>query len=200
MNGKNNTVISGKYGVSEHSEKQLRSFFQPLIEQGLRPMSCTTDGSPQATRVIRSLWPNIIIQRCLVHIQRQGLSWCRMYPKTVYARQLRDVFLKATSIHSELEKQAFLEMVVQWEEKYGRFVVSCQNKGRVFSDIKRARSMLLRALPDMFHYLDKPDIPRTTNGLEGYFSRLKSRYRQHRGLSKQNGANYFGWYFHFCPK
>jgi len=39
--------------------------------------------------------------------------------------------------------------------------------GYVFSDIKRARSMLLRALPDMFHYLDNPLIPTSTNGLEG---------------------------------
>ena len=60
--------------------------------------------------------------------------------------------------------------------------------------------MLLRALPDMFHYLDDPQIPTTTNGLEGYFSRLKSHYRQHRGLSPHKRPNYFAWYFHFAPR
>ncbi|MCI0804942.1 MAG: hypothetical protein J4N96_10900, partial [Chloroflexi bacterium] len=54
---------------------------------------------------------------------------------------------------------------------------------RVFSDIKRARSMLRYALPDMFHYLDDQHIPTTTNGLKGTSSGLKSHYRQNRGLS-----------------
>ncbi|MCH8909706.1 MAG: hypothetical protein IH867_03105 [Chloroflexi bacterium] len=33
-----------------------------------------------------------------------------------------------------------------------------EETGRFFSDVKRARSMLLRALPDMFHYLDDAHI------------------------------------------
>src|SRR3989337_4239062 len=73
-------------------------------------------------------------------------------------------------------------------------------RGRVFSDIKRAGSMLLKALPDMFHYLDNPKIPATTNGLEGYFSRLKAHYRQHRGLHPSKRANYFSWYFYHRPR
>ena len=71
---------------------------------------------------------------------------------------------------------------------------------RIFSGIKRTRSMLLHVLPDLFHCLDDPHIPKTTNGLEGYFSRLKSHYRQHRGLSPQRRPNYFAWYFHFAPR
>jgi len=58
-----------------------------------------------------------------------------------------------------------MELIVQWEEKYGRYIDVQPEKGRVFSDIKRARSMLMKALPYMFHYLDNPDIPFTTNGL-----------------------------------
>ena len=30
---------------------------------------------------------------------------------------------------------------------------------------------------------DNPEISRTTNALEGYFGRLKQKYRAHRGLS-----------------
>ena len=71
---------------------------------------------------------------------------------------------------------------------------------RIFSGIKRTRSMLLHVLPDLFHYLDDAHISTTTNGLEGYFSRLKSHYRQHRGLSPRKRPNYFAWYFHFAPR
>lgn len=195
-----NQVICGEYGVSENSDRQLHMFFKPLVARGLNPVSCTVDGNPQAIRVMRTLWPEIKLQRCLVHIQRQGLMWCRRYPKTVYARKLRDIFLSVTHIRTKEESNEFLELIIKWEQKYGRYIERQPEKGRVFSDIKRARSMLLKALPDMFHHLDDPNIPITTNGLESYFSRLKSHYRQHRGLRKKKLNSYFDWYLFLKPK
>ena len=200
MDALDNKIFSGKYGVSENSESQLTGYFEPLRANGLSPVSCTLDGNPQAIKVIKKIWPDIIIQRCLVHIQRQGLSWCRRYPKSVYARQLRKIFLRVTAIKTKEELSEFFKLVIQWERRYGRDIGRKPEKGWVFSDIKKARSMLIKALPDMFHYLDDPSIPFTTNGLESYFSRLKGHYRQHRGLSKKKLENYFNWYLFFKPK
>lgn len=197
MDALSHTVIAGKYGISERSEPQIRRFLDSL---GLRPQSFTIDGNPKVMRAIRTLWPDALVQRCLVHIQRQGLSWCRAYPKTTYARKLRDIFLRVTHIHTASDRDKFLRLFEYWENKYGLLLSYTAETGPVFSDIKRARSMLLRALPDMFHYLDDPLIPNSTNGLESYFSRLKAHYRQHRGLSKERRPNYFAWYFHLVPK
>ena len=200
LDGETHTLVRGRYDVRENSETELRAFFEPLMEEGLRPRSFTVDGNPQVIRVLRMLWPDAVLQRCLVHIQRQGLSWCRVNPKTPSARQLRQIFLRVNRIATPSERYSFLELVAEWENRYGAEIAARKEAGRVFSDIKRARSMLLHALPDMFHYLDDPRIPTTTNGLEGYFSRLKSRYRQHRGLSPHRRPNYFAWYFHFVPR
>ena len=200
MDGGTNAVISGRYGVSENSDRELAAFFKPLITRGLHPLSCTLDGNPQAIRTIKLLWPGITIQRCLVHIQRQGLSWCRRSPKSASARGLRRLFRIVTDIKTKEEHAIFLELLKQWEERYGRYIAIQPEKGRVFSDIKRARSMLLKAVPDMFHYLDDSSIPFSTNGLEGYFSRLKSHYRGHRGLDRKKLESYFNWYFHFRPR
>jgi transposase-like protein len=199
MNAGINEVISGKYGVKEDSEIQLAAFFQPLIARGLQPVSCTVDGNQHVIQVLKKLWPSIIIQRCLVHIQRQGLAWCRVNPKSAYASQLRNIFLKVTRIHTRKERNQFLDMVEQWERKYGHIIDSRPERGWVFSDVKRARSMLLKALPNMFHYLEDSNIPSSTNRLEGYFSRLKTHYRQHRGLVKIKFLNYFDWYFTLKP-
>lgn len=109
MDGETNIVIAGKYGVEENSNEQLRLFFKPLIDKGLDPISCTTDGNPQVIRTIKAQWPGIMAQRCLVHIQRQGLSWCRRSPKTVYARDLRTLFNLVTDINTEAERDLFLE-------------------------------------------------------------------------------------------
>ena len=201
MDASSGRLIYAQYPVSENSEKQLRSFFAPLLVRGLNPMSCTVDGNPHAIRVLRALSPGIIIQRCLVHIQRQGLMWCRRNPRTPMARRLRDIFVKVTHIRTGPERDQFVAEVIEWETSYGRQIQRRPERGRVFSDIKRARSMLLRALPDMFHYLDEdPAIPRSTNRLEGYFSTLKAHYRQHRGLRSATLPSYFAWYFFFNPK
>ncbi len=200
MDAQSHMLVAGQYGVSESSYPQLNEFLKRLIPAGLQPQSFTVDGNPSVIRVLRHLWPNVVVQRCLVHIQRQGLSWCRTSPKTPYARQLRKIFLEVTKIKIPADRDNFLNAFVDWENKYGSQISSRRETGYVFSDIKRARSMLLRALPDMFHYLDNHLIPTSTNGLEGYFSRLKSHYRQHRGLRKEKRKDYFQWYFHLVPK
>jgi hypothetical protein len=200
MDAQTHTIVAGQYGVSESSRLQLLEFFKRLIPEGLCPTSFTVDVLSNVIRVLRQLWPDIVVQRCLVHIQRQGLSWCRVSPKTTYARHLRKIFLQVTRIRTLADRDTFLSSVADWENEYGSQIRERQETGYVFSDIKRARSMLLRALPDMFHYLDNSSIPISTNGLEGYFSRLKGHYRQHRGLRKEKRKYYFRWYFHFVPK
>ena len=200
MDAQTRTVIAGQYGVSENSEPQLLNFFKSMEPAGLCPHSFTVDGNPNVISVLRQLWPDVLVQRCLVHIQRQGLSWCRTSPRTTYARRLRQIFLQVTRIRSPADRDMFLGSVTDWENSYGSQISGRRETGYVFSDIKRARSMLLRALPDMFHYLDNPLIPTSTNGLEGYFSRLKSHYRQHRGLRNDKRGKYFQWYFHLVPK
>lgn len=200
MDAQTHMLLAGQYGVSENSEPQLQEFLKKLIPAGLCPQSFTVDGNPNVIRVLRQLWPDIKVQRCLVHIQRQGLSWCRTSPKTTYARRLRKLFLQVTKIKTSADRDAFLNAVVAWENEYGSQIRGWRERGHVFSDIKRARSMLFKALPDMFHFLDNSLIPISTNGLEGYFSRLKGHYRQHRGLRKEKRSDYFRWYFHFVPK
>ena len=200
MSGQTHQLVRGQFGVREHSEPDLRTFFEPMVAEGLSPRSFTVDGNRHVIKVLRSLWPNAAIQRCLVHIQRQGLSWCRISPKTTYARRLREIFLQVTGISTMARKEAFLRLFATWEDRYGAEIAARKETGPVFSDIRRARAMLVRALPDMFHYLYDPHISTTTNGLEGYFSRLKSHYRQHRGLSPRKLPNYFAWYFHFVTR
>lgn len=195
MDAQTNTVLNGKFGIRENSEPQLRSFFQPIKDIGFSPKSFTLDGNPQVIKTVKAMWTEVVVQRCLVHIQRQGMMWCRRFPKRTDARHLRKLFRRVTYIDTCKERDKFISDLEAWEQRYGCHLVSRAERGKVFSDIKRARSMLIRALPDMFHYLDDSNIPKTTNGLEGYFSRLKQNYRNHRGLQPKKRANYFEWFF-----
>jgi hypothetical protein len=199
MNAEDHTIIHGMVDVTE-GPRDLSRFCRALARRGAQPTAATIDGNPHLIRTLRRFWPEIIIQRCLVHIQRQGLSWCRRNPKSAAARHLRQLFLRVCTIHTRSQRDQFLHDVQQWENRFGCQIAARPERGRVFSDLKRARSMLLVALPDMFHYLQDPRIVTSTNGLEGYFGRLKQRYRQHRGLAKHQHQSYFLWYFHLCPR
>ena len=194
-----NRVVDGSYGLKE-GQTAMYHFCVALTQRGLQPRSVTIDGNPQLQTMLQAIWPKVTIQRCLVHIQRQGLAWCRHHPKRTDARRLRELFLKVMAINTLKERERFLAAWEDWERRYGTRIATSRETGWVFSDLKRARSMLHKALPYMFAYLDDPAIPRTTNWLEGYFSRLKMRYRQHRGLSLAQRHNYFRWYFHLCQK
>jgi hypothetical protein len=86
-----------------------------------------------------------------------------------------------------------------WEDRCGLELSRSTNRGKVFSDLLRTRSMITNALPNMFSYSDDPEISKTTNALEGYFGRLKQKYRVHRGLAPSKRKNYFKGYFYLKP-
>ena len=193
MDANKHQIVAGKYDVREKT-KDLVSYFTSLKQLGLNPKSVTIDGKPGVMDAFLAVWPKIVIQRCLVHIQRQGLMWCRLKPKRTDGKHLRQIFLSVTQITTRQKAEKFLLSFQAWERRYGKMLTPAYASGWVISDLVRARSMLLHALPDMFHFLIHPQIPSTTNGLEGYFSRLKEKYQKHRGLSKNRRAQYFQWY------
>ncbi|MFH1522549.1 MAG: transposase, partial [Patescibacteria group bacterium] len=63
--------------------------------------------------------------------------------------------------------------------------------------LRRTRSLVKNALPDMFHYLDNPNIQKSSNGLESQFSYLKNNLKIHRGLSQKSRENFVRWYYYF---
>ena len=151
-------------------------------------------------RAAQTVWPEIIIQRCLVHIQRQGLSWLRMKPKLESSKALRLIYLEVTKVKTFADKELFIRKFQDWVSCYGQSVDKLDKTHKVYSDLQRAKSLLIHALPEMFHYLEDRNIPPTTNKMEGFFSRLKEQYRKHRGLRRENRANYFAWYWYYLSK
>lgn len=196
MNNANNQIITSRYLKRENYFAAFE-LFKELSDKGIKPRAITIDGNTSVIRALKDAWPNIVIQRCIVHIQRQGLSWLRMHPKLEPSVQLRKILLSVTGISNYQEKQKFISDFQKWERKFGKAVLRLDCKHKIFSDLQRTRSLVIHALPDMFHYLDDQNIAKSTNKIEGYFSRLKKLYRQHSGLSKDNRNNYFSWYIHF---
>lgn len=196
LDAKTRRARAWDHGTKETQHDLVRLFERMRIE-GCTLISATIDGHPAIALALLRVWPDIRIQRCLVHIQRQGFMWCRMNPKRTDAKHLRLFFHRILYIETKDEAERFLHDLATWERKYGNKIDQDVGRGWVLSDLKRARSMLLKARPFLFRYLDDPQIPRTTNIAEGFFSRFKGLLRDHRGMSKLHQKRAFEW---FCVK
>lgn len=189
-------VVAHGYGTKE-CYLMAYSIFSAMKAKGCDPKAVTIDGNIQVIRALREVWPQIMTQRCLYHILRQGTSWLRRFPGDPSARELRNLVLTVTNIHDRQAMKTFVDRFAAWEKQYGPYVSSLDSRNKVWGDLQRTRSLLIHAMPNMFHYLDDPCISPTSNQQEGRFSIAKIVFRNHRGVSKQNRASYFRWYFYF---
>ena len=193
MEAKAQKIISNIYAKKE-GFKIVYPWFKKLKKQGLNPLYIVMDGERSVIRAIKLIWPHARIQRCLYHIQREGMRWLRTYPKTQAGRELRCLLRTLCAIKSIRERNDFIKNYELWIKKYREFVKSLPKENVAFKDLKRTMVLINNAIPDMFYYLKDPNIPATTNMLESFYSRLKADYRSHRGLTQIHKIHYLKWY------
>ena len=75
-----------------------------------------------------------------------------------------------------------------------------EEKTYTHDNVRRAYIHLHRAIPNMFKYIDEPDVPNNTNSLESFFGHLKDNLRIHRGLSPEHQDNFIKWYLYFADE
>jgi len=193
MDALTQNIIAHSY-VNRESFNFAHPWFLQLKKQGLKPHYITTDGERSIVRAMELVWPKIKLQRCLFHIQREGMRWLRTYPKTQAGKELRFILSRLSWIKNIKERNFFIKAYKQWLDKYKDFVKSLPREKIEFKDLKRTMALINNALPDMFFYLNNNLVHATTNALEGFHSRLKTDYQRHRGLTKEHRINYINWY------
>lgn len=177
-----------------------------LLHLGLHINSITCDGHKATLKAIKKVMPGVIVQRCLVHIQRMCLLWLTARPAYDAGKQLRELVLLIHQIKTYNDKQFFIQQLLLWEQQFNDFLKQKSYKpltGRYWYThrlIRRSFFTMKRALPNMFHYLDNAAIPKTTNGIESYFGHLKNHLDLHRGLTQKNRINFIKWYIYFRNK
>lgn len=186
--------------VDKESYETVFPLLVSLNNQGLHPYSVTMDGHRYVIQAIKNVWPKITLQRCLFHIQREGLRWLRTYPKTEAGKQLKALLSTLSYVRTITESHAFIRSFDIWKHRYQSFVSSLPRTTVAFKDLKRTMALIAHALPDMFHYLRIQGIASTTNMLEGFYSHLKADYRRHNGMSKNHRIAYLKWYCYLKSK
>ncbi len=196
MNCINQQIVAHLY-VQRESFAEVYPWISGLYKCGLDPAFITTDGERSVIRAMQQVWPQAKLQRCLYHIQHEGMRWLRAHPKTEAGKCLRDILSRLSRIKTPEESEAFVNEYNVWLDNYKDFVHSLPRGVIAYKDLKRTMVLINNALPDMFHYLKHKHVHSTTNALEGFHSRLKADYRRHRGLSKTNRISYLNWYCYF---
>jgi len=196
MNAVQPGIIANIYTTKE-GFKNVHPWFNELKQQGLDPDFISMDGEISVIRAIKATWRKTKVQRCLYHIQREGMRWLRSHPKTLAGKELRQLLSTLTDIKSIKERNEFIRLFRHWIRRYYNFVQSLPTGTVAFKDLKRTIASIHNALPNMFHYLKNPSVPATTNALESFYSRLKADYQRHRGLSETHKISYLKWYCYY---
>lgn len=183
--------------------EEIKEDLENLLALNVQIESITCDGHRAILKAISKVCTDVKLQRCIIHIQRMCRIWLSANPKSSAGIDLRRIISKLHLIKSEIEKQIWLRELVDWYERYQDFVNEKSynpETGRYWYKhkmVRRSFTVIRKALPNMFHYLENPKIPKSTNGLESFFGHLKSNLRIHRGLSKQHKKNFIKWYLYF---
>jgi len=188
-----------RFSSGEHYE-EIKEDLDNLIRLGIHLESITTDGHKSILKAIKNALPDVTVQRCLVHIQRMCLIWLTKYPKHIAGQELRELVLLLLKIKTANDQLAWTRALEQWYQYHKDYLnekTYQPETGRYWFThklLRRAYQTIKRALPNMFHYLNNPKIPSTTNGIEGYFSHLKNHLDIHRGLSLKHRIDFIKWY------
>ncbi|MDR0832802.1 MAG: transposase [Candidatus Symbiothrix sp.] len=164
-----------------------------ISRRGIDIQSIICDGK----KGIFALFPDIPMQMCQFHMIRIVNRYLTRKPKTDAAKELRNIALRLT----ESTRIEFTDLLETWHLKWADFLneQTTGKKRKVYTH-KRLRSAhlsLMRHLPYLFTFEDYPHlkIPNTTNALDGHFSDMKNKLRNHNGLSKQRKIKYINGFF-----
>lgn len=157
------------------------------------PDAVVIDGQKGLLAANLCLWPHTKIQRCLVHIERLTRIRLTRQPKTTAGKELLRLVQRLFAVRTKRQRGRWLGVYRRWERRHAAFLKERsygepragkkRNWWYTHRNIRAARSLIRNALPHLFTFIDHPQVPRTTNLVEGGVnSRLKELVHRHRGL------------------
>ena len=176
--------------------------FRTMHERGACPVYAVSDGQRGLTKALLTVWPKIKHQRCLIHIDRQARAWLTRSPQTAAGKNLLTLIDQLFDIRTRRQKRRWLRSYRRWRKKYDTFLKERTEGVRTkrqwwytHRKLRGVRSLITNSLPYLFTFVRYPEVPRTSNHVEGGInSRLKDLLRIHRGLPAQHRRILTAWY------
>ena len=210
-------VIAWHWCLRESSSEYLK-----LLDKIAPPLIITTDGSGGALKAIRSKWPHVAIQRCLVHVQRNTFSDISKNPIHPAHKAIRKLGYMLVNVADTDDAARFIAAVHttritfdDWlkQRTYRRdipqgqvptWVNDTQQWWYTHRNARRALRRFEKLIQDdqLFVFLAPPegvtqDVKATTNLLEGGINQqLKDKAGQHRGMFDEHQRITMDWWLY----
>jgi len=164
------------------------------------PFAVVCDGQRGMLKAIKLRFPGVIIQRCQFHIISYCLTKLTKHPESLASQEFRTIIKQVSKVKTKEEFKIWLGDYMAWRKTHNDFLKektyqedSLTPTGRkkwhyTHGKLHAAHSHLKNSIPHLFKYLLYPQIPNTTNLVEGGINAsMQEKLRFHRGLklSKQ---------------
>lgn len=175
------------------AERETYGSWRLFCQRIPAPRVVVCDGQRGMRSAIRDVWPQTRIQRCIIHVFQLATARLTQRPKSDAGQTLRVLIHEMLLVRTRRQKRRWIRGYRGWRKRYDSFLKERtigQQPGKkrtwwyTHKRIRSVRSLLDNALPDLFTYIGHPEIPRTTNHVEGGInSRLAELLHRHRGIS-----------------
>jgi hypothetical protein len=194
MNSFTGQILYKQYVKNETNALYYQGIAE-IVRRGITVQSIICDGR----KGIFDMFPDIPCQLCQFHQIQIITRYLTRKPKLDAAIELRSLVLKLTKI----SKENFILQLQLWKDKWDRFLNErsiSSTTGKSFYTHKRLRSAyfsIRRNVSHLFVFEDYKElsIPNTTNMLDGSFSDLKNKLRNHNGLNINRKKKFIDEFF-----
>jgi hypothetical protein len=171
-----------KQYVKQETNKLYQSGIEEIAKRGIKIQAIICDGR----KGLLKLFGDTPIQMCNFHQVAIIRRYLTKKPKMQASKELWEHAL----LLSRTDKESFEGGLDAWHTKWNSFLnerkKGIDGKNRyVHKRLRSAYRSLKTNLPWLFTWYDNMDldIPNTTNAIDGHFSDLKNKLRNHNGLS-----------------
>ena len=171
-----------KQYVKQETNKLYLSGIEEITRRGIKVQAIICDGR----KGLFGLLDGIPIQMCNFHQVAIIRRYLTKKPKMQASKELWEL----TLLLVKTDKESFEGGLQAWLDKWVDFLNERKTdvKGKyryVHKKLRSAYRSLKTNLPWLFTWYDNMDlkVPNTTNAIDGHFSDLKNKLRNHNGLS-----------------
>lgn len=157
---------------------------------GISVRGIVSDGQKGLILALKTIFPYISHQRCMAHVVRLSLAWLTMKPKTEAGILLRKLVLLLHNIKTKEDSKNWIDSYSKWRETFNDFLkeksINPLTGYRWYTHrkLRAVNSLINRAFPNIFIFLEDSTIPATTNKVEGGINApLVELLHRHRGTN-----------------
>ena len=187
-------IYSSKQYVKSETNLLYLKGIKEIAKRGIKIQSIICDGR----KGLFDLFPEIPVQMCQFHQVAIIRRYLTKKPKLEASKEL----WKHVSLLTVTDKESFVGGLSDWYNKWEWFLNErrIDNSGKkryIHKKLRSAYRSLNTNVKWLFTWYDnmRLNIPTTTNGLDGQFSDLKNKLRNHNGLSIDRKKRFIDEFF-----